>query len=74
MENYISLHFNENKAQTLIFGTETQITLFNIQKITVLLETVSCASECCFVKILLEYFHDMSNTVHPYKHHSHAQT
>jgi len=27
-----------------------------------------------FVKILLEYFHDMSNTVHPYKHHSHAQT
>jgi len=41
MENYISLHFNENKAQTLICGTETQITLFNIQKITVLLETQS---------------------------------
>ena len=29
MENYISLHFNENKAQTLLCGTETHITLFN---------------------------------------------
>lgn len=45
-----------------------------VQQITALLKTVSCATECCFAKILLEYFHDMSNTVHPHKHHSHAQT
>jgi len=44
-----------------------------VQQITALLQkTVSCATECSFAKMLLEYFQDTSNTVHPYKHHSHA--
>lgn len=71
----IPLHFNENKAQTLLCGTETHITFFcSSTDYCTNKNTVSCATECCFAKILLEYFHDMSNTVHPYKHHSHAQT
>ena len=72
---FFTFLYKKKKSQTLLCGTETRITLFNSPTdYCTIKNRVWRDNESCFAKILLEFFHDVRNTVHPYKHHSHGQT